>query len=176
MAHAFKTISAKPTFGTLRENLYQSDYINRKKGIITYCKSSAYCQKINRAPSYDRINSYNLGSYTLALDKCNIIPVNKGNLIIGQYSKTNLADVCTVSSLIPYTAPAPCGYDNPCSPCQNNTPVIIDPSASPGTVFYQNYSIDPLGQLFGKTQCGELNYIHYMVFNPPPNPLTLGNS
>ena len=31
MAHAFKNISAKPTFGTLREELNQSDYINRKK-------------------------------------------------------------------------------------------------------------------------------------------------
>ena len=36
MAHAFKTISAKPTFGTLQPNLYQSDYINRKKGIIVF--------------------------------------------------------------------------------------------------------------------------------------------
>ena len=31
MAHAFKTIPAKSTFGTLQEELNQSDYINRKK-------------------------------------------------------------------------------------------------------------------------------------------------
>jgi hypothetical protein len=36
--------------------------------------------------------------------------------------------------------------------------------------------IDPLGELFGKTQCGELNYTHYMLFNPPVKPLTLGNT
>ena len=37
MAFAFSPIPAKPTFGTLKENLYQSDYINRKKAKNNYC-------------------------------------------------------------------------------------------------------------------------------------------
>ena len=158
MAHAFKTISAKPTFGTLRENLYQSDYINRKKGIISFCRSPSSCQntcqKIKVAPSYDKINSFNLGRF---LDRYNVFLNNKTNLVIGQYTKENLNNVCTVSPLSPYTKPAPCGPDIPCTPCQNNNVVIIDPT----NTFYNDYIIDPLGELFGKTQCGELNYTDY---------------
>jgi len=167
MAHAFKNVSAKPTFGTLRENLYQSDYINRKKGIITFCKSPATCQKIRVAPSYNTINSFNIGRYTLSLDKCNIFPVSKSNLIIGQYTKANLTNICTVLDLNTYTKPSPE------ETCQNNNNIIIDPSKS--EPFYQLYQIDPLGQLFGNTQCGELNYTHYMIFYPPTKPITLGN-
>lgn len=171
MAHAFKTISAKPTFGTLRENLYQSDYINRKKGVITFCKSPASCQRIKLALSYNTRNSFNLGRYTLSVNKCNILPINKGNLIIGQYSNTNLNNICTVSNISPYTKPSPCGVDNECNPCQNNNPISINTDDT----FYQKYTIDPLGELFGNTQCGELNYTKYMTFYPPTQPLTLGN-
>jgi hypothetical protein len=174
MAHAFKTISAKPTFGTIRENLYQSDYVNRKKGLITVCNSPATCKGLRIAPSYNTRNSFNLGRYTLSLDKCNIFPVNKSNLIIGQYTKTDLSNICTVSNLSPYSKPAPCSSDDPCNPCQNNTAVVIDPtSANP---FYYTCQIDPLGELFGKSQCGELNYTHYMRFYPPPSPLKLSIS
>ena len=168
MAHAFKTISAKPTFGTLRENLYQSDYINRKKGVITLCNSPSRCQRIRVAPSYNIRNSFNSGRYKLSLDNCNILPVNKSNLIIGQYSKMNLTDICTVQNIYPNITPKP---DNT---CQNTSNISIDPNSA--TPFYQTYQIDPLGQLFGKTQCGELNYTHYMFFYPPQKPLTLANS
>jgi hypothetical protein len=162
MAHAFKTISAKPTFGTLKENLYQSDYINKKKGIITFCNSSSACQKIKVAPSYNVVNSFNVGR--LALNRCNVLRNNKTNLIISQYTKENLNGVCSVSLLFPYVKPAPCGPDYPCNPCQNNGPVIIDPNNST-TTFYNEYMIDSLGELFGKSQCGELNYTDYMVSN-----------
>lgn len=176
MAHAFKTISAKPTFGTLRENLYQSDYINRKKGIITLCNSSSRCQRINFAPSYSTINSFNLGRYTLSLDNCNILPVNKSNLIIGQYTKMNLKDICTVQKINPTINPAPCTLTS-CNNCPNPSTIIIDPN-TPGISypFYFTYQIDPIGDLFGKSQCGELNYTHYMIFYPPQKPNTLANS
>jgi hypothetical protein len=170
MAHAFKTISARPTFGTLRENLYQSDYINRKKGIITFCNSPSACQRIRVAPSYNVRNSFNTGRLALTLDKCNILPVNKSNLIIRQYTKTNLKDVCTVSEIFPYFKPTPCSSDVPCNPCQNNNPVIIDPNTATKP-FYQQNMIDPLGELFGKIQCGELNYTHYMFLYPPIKPI-----
>jgi hypothetical protein len=164
MAHAFKTISAKPTFGTLKENLYQSDYINKKKGIITFCNSSSTCQKIKVAPSYNTINSFNTGR--IGLNRCSVLRNNKSNLIISQYTKENLNGVCSVSPLFPYVKPAPCGSEYPCNPCQNNGPVIIDPNNST-TTFYNEYMIDSLGELFGKSQCGELNYTNYMVDNLP---------
>ena len=150
MAHAFKTISAKPTFGTLQQNLYQSDYINRKKGIIVFCKRECICKNIKVAPSYDMKNSFNIG---FRVNRLNSLRNNKSNLIISQYTKENLKNVCTVSPII---VPA---LENH---CQNNGPVIIDPlnSTSP---FYNDYIIDPLGQLFGKSQCGELNYTEYNI-------------
>lgn len=127
---------AKPTFGTLKENLYQSDYINRKKAKNMCCT-----------------NSFNLRH-------CNKVNINTTNLIIGQYSKLNLDNVCTVSN-----GPPPskyCSNDNPCDPCQNNTGIVIE-STNP---FYWENTIDPLGELFGFSQCGELNYTKYMVFMP----------
>lgn len=188
MAHAFNPMSTKPvigtnnqnisgksTFGTLKPNLYQSDYINRKKGIITFCKSPAKCQRMKSAPNYNTLYSFGLGRYSLTLDRCNIFPVNKSNLIFSQYSKLNLKDVCTVSQIEPGVNPEPCGDVLPCNPCQNNNPVIINPATAINP-FYWTYQIDPLGELFGKTQCGELNYTHYMVLNPPTNPLTFANS
>ena len=77
----------------------------------------------------------------------NFVRPNKSNLISGQYMKENLSDVCTVSDIIG-------------SPCQNNTNVKIDPTTA--TVpFYYTYQIDPIGELFGNTQCGELNFTRY---------------
>ena len=134
MAHAFKRISAKSTFGTLQEELYQSDYINKKK------------------------------------QQCNtILPVNKSNLIVGQYTKLNLYNVCTVSNGPPPSIP--CDFNNDCNPCQDDAIVMIDPNnpdnPKNSDAFYLNYTIDPLGELFGKTSCGVLNYTNYMIFNPP---------
>ena len=162
MTHAFAPIPAKPTFGTLRENLYQSDYLNRKKAKYAYCRTPSYCNKIKIANSYDLINSYRLGRYSRNLETCNIIPINKGNLIMGQYTKLNLKNVCTVSNGTPQTRP--CTNDLPCDPCQDNTPVYLKTDAD--VPFYFNKTIDPLGELFGSSQCDELNYTRHMVLNP----------
>ena len=129
MAHAFKTISAKPTFVTTRSTLYQSDYICIKKKNICY-------------------------------KNCNKLKINKNNLIIGQYTKENLENVCTISVIDPTQNPEPCGFN--CNPCQNNSIVQINTSTL-NVPFYCLYQIDPLGELFGKTQCGELNYTQYMT-------------
>jgi len=158
MTHAFAPIPAKPTFGTLRENLYQSDYLNRKKAKYAYCRTPSYCNKIKIANSYDLINLYKLGRYSRNLETCNIIPINKGNLIMGQYTKLNLKNVCTVSNGTPPTRPC-----TNCDPCKNNTVSLVETDVP----FYFNKTIDPLGELFGSSQCGELNYTGYMVLNPP---------
>ena len=182
MSHAFAPISAKPAFGTLKENLYQSDYLNRKKAKYAYCRTPSYCNKIKNSNSYDLINSYNLGRYSRNLEKCNIISINKGNLVMGQYTKLNLKDVCTVSYGPPPTKHCGNGTEElPCIPCQNNTDVVIDPNVNPLTnissePFYWNATIDPLGELVGSSQCGELNYTQHMIFDPPTAPLTLGFS
>ncbi len=126
MSQAFKT------FGTIRENLYQSDYIIRKKKRINYCKKN----KLHCVP--------------------NLETFNKSNLIYGQYSASNLQNVCTVSKGPPPTKP-----DS--KPCQAAGVIINQTETTP---FYWNYTIDPLGELFGRSQCGELNYTQYMIFKP----------
>jgi hypothetical protein len=85
---------------------------------------------------------------------------------MGQYTKLNLKNVCTVSKGTPPTKP--CGYgkgDLPCDPCQDNGNVLLDPDTT--NPFYFDKTIDPLGELFGYSQCGELNYTGHMVFYPP---------
>jgi hypothetical protein len=167
MAHAFAPIPAKPTFGTLKQNIYQSDYITRKKAKLTYCTTPAYCNKVKNSNSYAELNAYNLGRYVYGLDTCNVIAINKGNLVMGQYTKLDLTGICTV---IPTT---PCDIINDCEPCSNHTPVPI--IATNNIPFYFNNTIDPIGQLFGTSQCGELNYTKNMVFYPP-NGISLGFS
>jgi hypothetical protein len=149
------------TFGTLRENLYQSDYLVRKTAEQIYCNNRHNNCYNNRSPNYQRKYLYNLGQYAQSVRSCNIIPINKTNLIVGQYAQMNLNGVCTV---IPG---APCS--NSCEACVNKTPVELKPSST--TPFYLSNTIDPLGQLFGNTQCGELNYTRYMRFYPPAGPL-----
>lgn len=157
MSYAFQTIPAKPTFGTLRENLYQSDYIKVKRNKLAYCKSNWVYNRIKKPNYYRFINSFNVGP-NLATG------INKGNLIMGQYTKLNLNHVCTVAVGPPPTEPCSTIFD--CYPCQNNEPVTINSCTCHDEPFYYCNTIDPNGELFGASQCGELNYTHYMGFTP----------
>jgi hypothetical protein len=140
MAYAFAPISAKPTFGTLRDNLFQSDYIKLKKSKHILCR----CRKICRC-------------------SCNRININTGNLIMGQYTKLDLTDVCTVIPTTPCPT-TPCNLLCDCEPCITKDPVPIVPDQENGNPFYFSNTIDPIGALFGNSQCGEQNYIRYMVW------------
>ncbi len=160
MSRTFQIIPAKPAFGTIQEKIYQSDYIQRKKGQITYCGTPALCHRLRVASSYDKQNTYNTGRYSYGLEKCGLISTNKYDLVMGQYTKSNLKNVCVVSVGPPPTKV--CSILNPCTPCQTTDEVRIDVSNSAPS-FYTANTIDPLGELFGNSQCGELNYIDYMV-------------
>jgi hypothetical protein len=70
-------MSAKAAFGTLKKNMYQSDYLNKKKGIAMACEK--------------RCTNNNNGD--------NIFSTNKYNLIIGQYTEMNLTNVVTVDNI-----------------------------------------------------------------------------
>jgi len=76
----------------------------------------------------------------------------------------NLTDVCCVQEIDPTVNPTPCTLTS-CNNCPN---ISIDTNVS--YPFYFKYQIDPRGELFGKSQCGELNYTHYMmIFYQPLN-------
>ena len=136
----FNFVSAKPTFGTLKTQMSQSDYINRKK------------EKYIIPKLYNKSNFAN---------NANNVNINTSNLIFGQYSKLNLTNVCTVSKGAPPSKY--CSSIIPCNPCQNTDTVTLS-STIP---FCWGQTIDPLGELFGSSQCGELNFTKYTVINLP---------
>ena len=138
MAHAFKTIPAKPAFGTIRPLLYQDDYLALKKKTALFAKP-VYNNYTNK--SHLDYETYYLSRYNRLLRSA----VNPANLIYNLYSVENLKGVTSVGTN-PYGTPA----------------TKINPASTP---FYQYYRIDPNGQLFGNSQCGELNFVNYMQPN-----------
>jgi hypothetical protein len=145
MAHAFKVIPAKPAFGTVRPLFYQNDYLNIKKRNALFVKPN-----IN-ARTFD-YESFYLLRYNRSLRN----QVNQSNLIYNLYSVENLANINTVST-------------------NSNTSIetsSVNPTNQP---FYKYYTIDPNGQLFGRSQCGELNYFNYMQPNYCINRPSNGN-
>ena len=179
MAHAFKTIPGKPAFGTLKQVVYQSDYLGKKKAQRTVCTSQANCGQIKNAKSYEQVNQYKEGFRLNTENRCNILPFNKSDLIVNLYSKQNLKYVCTMINGFPCINPElsdvnctsstiPKCCNDACS--GNKTIDNIDKA------FNWNHTIDPVGELFGNTQCGIENYTHYMVYNPPIGTTNLQNS
>jgi hypothetical protein len=155
MAHAFKIIPAKPTFGTLRSNTFQSDYITNKKSRLAYCNASKKCN--NSSGSYYQMKLLNNGrrlSYNY-LAKNNLVPFNKSNLIAGLYSKMDLKDICTLISEFPCN-----NIDGSCIEC--TYPVSVDVLSD--VPFNWTNTIDPVGALFGNTPCGIENFTDYMKF------------
>jgi hypothetical protein len=163
MAHAFRTISAKPTFGTINNNfISQSDYLERKKGDLIYSLTSNCnlncCNKLIKTGSYQTKNLFSLGQLTNLKNKKLIIPFDKQNLVAGQYTYMDLSGVCcAINGPICTNI-----FVNDCSQCQLPCPINVSSATQP---FYFTNTIDPIGQLFGNTQCGELRYTHYMRYN-----------
>ena len=93
----------------------------------------------------------------------------------GLYSIVNLTNVCVSVPLAPeFSNPSYWLPNDRCVPCLdtnlavNNTKInvnsygdYIDPSGN-SIPFYQVNTIDPEGQLFGNTECGQLNFVRYM--------------
>ena len=100
--------------------------------------------------SYNQYNLYNRGR-SLALAR----KIDTADLIYGLYSKMNLSKVCTVIDGFP------CINLNTCTACNDPTIVDISPTAYP---FYITNTIDPVGELFGNSDCGKNNFINYMDY------------
>lgn len=155
------------TFGTLQGNLSQSDYIHikNKRGQCLNTNPSGFVS--GKIPTGFLNNPYLYPCKKIQTKGITAVSlINKYNLIMGQYTKMDLKDVCVISTGTPPTQP--CDPNNPCDPCQTSDEVVINPEET--NPFYWNATIDPLGELFGKTECGELNYKNYIVcFRAPPS-------
>ena len=180
MAHAFKIIPGKPAFGTLKQVVFQSDYLAKKKAQRTVCTSQANCGQIKNAKSYEQVNQYKEGFRLNTSKRCNILPFNKSDLIVNLYSKMNLEYVCTMINGFPCINPElsdvscsgsiiPKCSSNACNSAKTINPLSTNP-------FNWNNTIDPVGELFGNSQCGIENYTEYMVFSSPTGATTLQNS
>ena len=183
MAHAFKIIPAKPAFGTLKEVIFQSEYLKNKKSKRSFCTSETKCGRVTKADSYNHMNLYRQGFRLNKLKSCNVLPFDKTNLIANLYSKMEMQHTCSfingfttcVDSELTYENDS-CGNIPECckDACSGSKTLTVGTNAT--LPFNFTNTIDPVGELFGKSQCGTYNFTHYMYFNPPTGVTTLQNS
>jgi hypothetical protein len=138
-------IPAKPTFGKMKPRLYASDYI-KNKAITTILQ--------NRKNQFDLNNDNSMirGKKFCYRNKCNGKCCNYNDNI--DYTKLNI-NLITKEDLeyVTVIETFPDGI----------SPTTINPNIT--TPFYQNYRIDPKGELFGNTCCGKNNYLLYRKLN-----------
>jgi hypothetical protein len=143
MAHSFKTPMGKNTFGVFKESQTSSDYILNKKSKTVFCSAN------NCIPSKTVGSEGNLNllarSNRLSYYNCKNT-FNKRNLNVNLITKLDLTDVPVIQDNDTGDCPTPLETVNPDVPYQ--------------------YTIDPSGNLFGKTTCGIGRYVNYMVYNP----------
>lgn len=145
----YNCIPAKPTFGKMKPEMYASDYI-KNKSITTILQNNK--SKFNLANDFDFNSScenYKIrGKKFCYRNKCNTKCCNYNDEIdytklnINLITKEDLAGVTVIKTF-------PGGV----------SPTTIDPNIN--TPFYENYTIDPKGELFGNTCCGVNNYLLY---------------
>jgi hypothetical protein len=161
MLHKSNPISGKSAFGTLKQNTFQSDYISNKKLKLSNKNNTnnnnQTCQKNITMSSYDKYYLLKSNNYLNAINKGYLLPYKKADLISGLYSKMDLKDVCTV------TNNTPCSDIYSCDSCYY--PTVINSNAT--TPFYLSNTIDPVGSLFGNSQCGINNYTNFLVYESP---------
>ena len=142
-------IPAKPTFGKMKPEVYASDYI-KNKSITTILQNKkkifSLANDLNFNSSCD--NCRIRGKKFCYRNKCNTKCCNYNDdidytkLNINLITKEDLTDVTVIETF-------PGGV----------SPTTINPNLT--TPFYQNYTIDPKGELFGNTCCGLNNYLLY---------------
>ena len=157
MAHAFKTIPGKSSFGVVKESVYQSDYISRIKTKNMVCN-----KKINNVFNVKNpVSDYNQLNQLKHLDNSCGLPFNKSNLVTNIYSKIDLQYVCVIGK-------GNTGINsNDCNTGAGDTGCNMASDYTQNSPFYQQYIIDPCGALFGNTPCGVNNFTNYMVYYPP---------
>ena len=160
MSRSFNSqLQINNTFGTVKPNLYASDYIANKKAKAMYCNATATSIPTNSSISVSndkQINSqenlilFNNASQLKQQDAsyCALYPFNTANLNINLYTTTDLSGV---SVLINTREPA--------VPHTNITAEYYP--------LYEFYTLDPCGSLFGNTECYKRNFLNYWVQNSP---------
>ena len=135
---------ASRTFGTLKKNLYQDDYIYNKHHRTVFCKDLKCERPFTVAKQSDYI-------YIKRVQNSRFKNLNGDETSSGVFRVQDLNRVNPVQLVY---SPNPKLYT--CDSSFNPIPITAD-----NTTFYKTYNIDPCGTLFGNTPCGLLNYTNF---------------
>lgn len=154
MSYAFKTPPANPSFGVYNESLGAGEYILNKKAKTTFCNSNA---QPNGPIVQSQGQQLLLNQAKLLNNFCSITPFNKSNLNMNLVSIFNSHGCCNVIA-----------GEQTSDAFIHCTPTNIPYQPNNTTPFYQLYTIDPNGCLFGNNVCNSNNYLENITYNPPP--------
>ena len=159
-------VSAMPAFASWKKPASANEYTAHKKSAAFYCaeRMSAGCPRMRRGGGGGSYAARSLfASGAMAAKRGNGIgnginvrraletrQFNKNSLLVGSRTVMNLGSACSLILQPPCDPDACASCGEPVTLCINDKP------------FFCNYYIDPVGDLFGRSQCGELNYTHYM--------------
>lgn len=137
----YNLMPEKASFGKIKEPLSSSEYIKNKKSIQVFNEQLNF-NSFNTQKSYNDFSLFNNGLKLQNSQKCRVLEINKNNLESNLFTILDLSCVPVLSS-------------------STISPTSINLSEYP---FFYYYEIDPLGLLFGKTDCGIDNYLNYRKF------------
>ena len=142
MAHTFKTISGRSTFGVYNEPLDSGQYTKNKKAVATFCSANV-CKPSKPVNTQSNLLLRNTANF---LNYYSCDNVTASNLYINLLTKIDLSGVNVIQN--------------------NNAPFNCPTDISSNVIPFSNYLIDPSGNLFGNTQCGINNFEKYIIYNP----------
>jgi hypothetical protein len=140
-SYRINSFPAKPTFLTDRESRDASYYTANKIASTTFC-NSRNCPPNNniKALNYEKLYLLRNAKF-IKKNNCRA-SFNTGDLNVNLFTKLDLKNVCVV---------------------KNNTTNQCPTTLNQNSTFYENYTIDPDGVLFGNSQCGVNNFENYIV-------------
>lgn len=150
MSYSLQTIPANTTFGQ-KKRYGSSDYISDKKSKLNVCAFKKQCLRLAGRGKY----GWSSQAYTdFNKVKNNNSFFDFSQLYAGLYTTLDFKSNDT--------------NNNPVEIIKNNitgeSPTTIIPKDKMCVPYYQVYSIDPNGSLFGRTPCGYLNYMNFVRF------------
>ena len=147
MSSAF-IYAGSPAFAKVKESQTSGDYITNKKAKYTFCNPNL-ChpnKNVNTESNLLTLRTANMLAFYPCLDS-----FNKTQLYTNLYTQLDLTGVSSFTDASGAT-PVPLSKYPPSLINVNNVP-------------FTNYFIDPSGNLFGNTVCGENNWQNYVVYN-----------
>lgn len=150
MSYTLQPIPANTTFGQ-KKRYGSSDYISDKKSKLNICAFKKQCLRLAGKGKY----GWSSQAYTdFNKVKNNNSFFDFSQLYAGLYTILDFKSNDT--------------NNNPVEIIKNNitgeSPTTIIPKDKMCVPYYQVYSIDPNGSLFGRTPCGYLNYMNFVRF------------